>query len=61
MTLNREVFSTDPTTTTIPNEGVTKVLEPQTPKEWEVLRYELTHFVCKGEYERGSSGSCPPT
>lgn len=50
---NREVFSTDPTTATIPNEGVTKVLAPRTPEEREVLRYELTSFVCEGEYRRG--------
>lgn len=53
MTRNRDVFQVDPTTTTIPNDGVAKVLEPRTSEEWEVLRYELTHFVCEGEYRRG--------
>jgi hypothetical protein len=53
MTTNRDVFSTDPTTATIPNDGVAKVVEPSTPEEWEVLRYELRSFVCEGEYERG--------
>lgn len=53
MIKNREVFITDPTTFTIPNDGVTKVLTPRTSEEWEVLRYELTHFVCEGEYYRG--------
>jgi len=50
---NRAIFSTDPTTATIPNEGVTKVLVPRTPEEMEVLRYELASFVCEGEYRRG--------
>jgi len=53
MTLNREVFFSDPTDTTIPNDGVTKVGVPETAEQWEVLRYELQSFVCEGEYERG--------
>jgi hypothetical protein len=53
MTENREVFAIDPTTTTIPNDGVAKVLEPQSDQEWAVLRYELQNFVCEGEYRLG--------
>lgn len=53
MTLNREVFFSDPTDTTIPNDGVAKVGVPETAEQWEVLRYELQSFVCEGEYERG--------
>jgi len=53
MTLNREVFFTDPTEASIPNDGVTKVGVPETAEQWEVLRYELQSFVCEGEYERG--------
>ncbi|MCC6192471.1 MAG: BREX system P-loop protein BrxC [Anaerolineales bacterium] len=53
MTKNREVFQTDPTTTSIPNEGVAKVTEPQSEQEWAVLRYELQSFVCEGEYRLG--------
>ncbi len=53
MTLNREVFAEDPTQHEIPNLGVTKVQDPSSEDEWAVLRYELTHFVCDGEYERG--------
>ena len=50
MMKNREVFIDDPTAYTIPNNGVTKVIDPRTPEEWKVLRYELEHFVCQGEY-----------
>ena len=49
----REVLSRDPITTVIPNDGVTKVIQPQSPNEWDVLRYELESFVCKGEYRQG--------
>lgn len=53
MTLNRELFAKDPLSFQIPNLGVTKVGRPRTEDEWSVLRYELTSFVCEGEYERG--------
>ena len=48
-----EVLSRDPLTTTIPNDGVTKVIQPQSVREWDVLRYELESFVCDGEYRQG--------
>ena len=53
MVKNREVFLRDPLTFTIPNEGVTKVTNPDTQAEWDVLRYELSNFVCDGEYREG--------
>ena len=53
MMKNRDVFIDDPTAYTIPNNGVTKVIDPRTTEEWRVLRYELEHFVCEGEYRRG--------
>lgn len=51
--LNRELFQKDPTTFTIPNDGVTTVKAPETPEQWEVLRWELQAFVCEGEYQVG--------
>jgi hypothetical protein len=51
--MNCDVFQVDPTTTTIPNDGVAQVREPSTPEEWEVLRYELERFVCEGAYADG--------
>ncbi|HMD87600.1 MAG TPA: BREX system P-loop protein BrxC, partial [Anaerolineaceae bacterium] len=50
---NRELFLINPTTFTIPNDGVTTIYSPQTDKDWEVVRYELRSFVCEGEYHRG--------
>ena len=49
----REVFFRDPLTTTIPNDGVAKVVQPETGNDWEVLRYEMESFVCEGEYRLG--------
>ena len=49
----REVLSRDPLTTVIPNDGVTKVIQPQSESEWGILRYELESFVCQGEYQQG--------
>ncbi len=49
----REILSRDPLTTKIPNDGVTKVIQPQSEQEWAVLRYELESFVCEGEYQQG--------
>ncbi len=51
--INREVFARDPIENSIPNDGVSKVGWPETPADWAVLRYELSTFVCEGEYRRG--------
>lgn len=50
---NRELFYRDPTDTKIPNDGVAKVVRPETPQQWDVLRWELRSFVCDGQYSRG--------
>ncbi len=51
--INRELFYRDPTETKIPNDGVAKVVRPETAQQWEVLSWELRRFVCEGEYARG--------
>jgi hypothetical protein len=53
MTLNREVLLRDPVANSIPNDGVTKIGRPTTPEEWNVLEWELSSFVCTGEYAKG--------
>ena len=53
MTKNWEIFQKDPRQRTIPNQGVTKVGPPQDEGDWEVLKWELSSFVCEGEYARG--------
>ena len=53
MIRNREIFFVDPTTFTIPNDGVAEVSDPRDDQEWDVLRFELEKFVCEGEYKIG--------
>lgn len=50
---NAELFSVDPRTFTIPNDGVTTIQVPKNQQEWDVLEFELRSFVCEGEYKRG--------
>ena len=50
---NRELFTTDPTSTKIPNDGIATVARPETDQQWKVLTWELQSFVCEGEYARG--------
>lgn len=47
--LNREVFSTVPSSTTLKNNGVVKV----DTQQQDILQYELKTFVCKGQYNQG--------
>ncbi len=53
MLKNRAIFAKDPTTYKLPNDGVSAVGNPTTLEEWNVLAYELSNFVCQGEYEHG--------
>jgi hypothetical protein len=45
--LNRDVFDLDPSANSLQNDGVSKV------NNTAALRYELSTFVCEGEYEKG--------
>ena len=55
---NREVYNEDPSTNTLLNQGVAKVNSPEADPEgkarWlETLRFEITKFVCDGQYAEG--------
>jgi hypothetical protein len=50
---NRELYEKDPKTHTLLNEGVAKVTSDQSGPELETLRYELSNFVCDGQYAEG--------
>lgn len=53
MTINNELFTRRPLDFEIPNDGVTNVDRPDDANQWKVLDYELSSFVCEGEYEHG--------
>jgi hypothetical protein len=53
--MNLEIYEKDPRTHTLLNQGVAKVTSGQTSAELETLRYELTNFVCDGQYAEGLS------
>jgi hypothetical protein len=53
VTINNELFTRRPLDFEIPNDGVTNVDRPADSNQWKVLEYELTSFVCEGEYEHG--------
>jgi len=55
---NREIYVEDPRTNTLLNQGVAKVSSPDADPEgvarWlDTLRFELTRFVCDGQYAEG--------
>jgi hypothetical protein len=50
---NRELFEKDPRSHSLLNQGVAKITPPETSEELDTLRYELTNFVCEGQYEQG--------
>lgn len=50
---NADVFTTNPREFRLPNEGVTTLGIPKSPEEWETLRWELSSFVCEGQYAAG--------
>jgi hypothetical protein len=50
---NLEVYEKDPRTHSLLNQGVAKVTSGDSSGELETLRYELTNFVCEGQYAEG--------
>jgi hypothetical protein len=50
---NRDVFQRDPGKITLLNNGVAAMTDALTDEERKTLRFELEHFVCEGEYQRG--------
>lgn len=51
--INRELYEKDPRTNKLLNNGVAKVTSGQSSPELETLRYEITNFVCGGQYTDG--------
>jgi hypothetical protein len=52
-TLNRHVYEKDPDTNKLLNQGVAKVTSGLSESELQTLRFELTNFVCDGQYQEG--------
>ena len=50
---NRELYQRDPDTSALLNNGVATMTDARTDNERRTLRFELEHFVCEGEYQRG--------
>lgn len=48
-----DLFSTNPTSLELLNNGVAFVKDVVTPEELKTLRFELKTFVCEGEYSKG--------
>jgi hypothetical protein len=51
--INREVYEKDPSQNRLLNQGTAKVTSGLTDPELETLRYEITSFVCDGQYAQG--------
>ena len=51
--LNKDLFQRDPTKLKLLNDGVAAVKDAVTAQELETLRFELSHFVCEGQYKEG--------
>ncbi|MDQ3776716.1 MAG: BREX system P-loop protein BrxC [Pseudomonadota bacterium] len=50
---NRHLYQRDPSKITLLNNGVATMTDAHTDDERRTLRFELEHFVCEGEYQRG--------
>lgn len=54
MKKNRELFKRDPKTANLVNDGQARIVsEAGDSRAIEMLRYELEHFVCEGQYAAG--------
>ena len=51
--INRDVYERDPSLNRLLNQGVAKVTSGVDEHELETLRYEITNFVCDGQYAKG--------
>ncbi len=51
--INREVYEKDPSLNRLLNQGVAKVTSGRSDPEVQTLRYEITSFVCDGQYAQG--------
>jgi hypothetical protein len=50
---NRDVYEKDPSQNKLLNQGVAKVTSGHSTPELETLRFELSNFVCDGQYAAG--------
>ena len=50
---NRDIYQRDPAEIALPNSGVAAMSDALTENDRRTLRFELSHFVCEGEYRRG--------
>jgi len=54
MNKNHELFVRDPRTANLANDGQARLItESESDRATEMLRYELEHFVCEGQYAKG--------
>jgi len=51
--INRDVYERDPSQNKLLNQGVAKVTSGLEEHELDTLRYEITNFVCEGQYAKG--------
>lgn len=51
--INRDLYETDPSKNVLLNQGVAKVSIGRSEAEIQTLRYELSTFVCEGQYAKG--------
>ena len=59
MTLNHEVFATDPLTAVIPNDGVAKVTEPRRPRSGPSCATNCPRSSAKASTGMVWNASCP--